>query len=175
MQKPTYKFGNRSGGVGEARTLPFVVAGGILERDGKILLVKESQPGRADDGKWSQPCGHVDIGESPIEAAKREVLEETGMKFTPTHLLGVCSLVRKDIAKGCGWTPHALKFIFTGTFKKRPGAKLSGDIKETRWFTPAEIEKMDRSMLRDMDIKRMVRNYFSGKRYPLEIISHMVQ
>jgi len=155
--------------------VPFGIAGAILEMDGKILLVKENRPGHPDNGKWNQPAGHIDVGENPVEAAKREVLEETGMIFTPTHLVGIYSLVRADIATERGGTPHPLKFIFTGTFRPDAGAKLESDIQETRWFTRAEIDKMDRSELRDMDIKHMVRDYFSGKRYPLGIISHFVQ
>ena len=50
-------------------------AAGILLREpgGKILLVK-----RSDTGQWATPAGHVESGESPWEAAVREVWEETG-------------------------------------------------------------------------------------------------
>jgi ADP-ribose pyrophosphatase len=45
--------------------------------DGKILVLKEY---RHPTGKWIYGCagGRIDTGESPIEAAKRELLEETG-------------------------------------------------------------------------------------------------
>ncbi len=175
MEKPTYKFGNQPVGMEGKRTMPFVIAGAVLEREGRILLVRESVRGNPDDGKWNQPAGHLEVGEDPVEAVKREVLEETGMEFTPTGLLGIYSLVRKDVEKERGWTPHALKLIFTGAFRERPGAKLEKDISETKWFTQAEIEGMDRTRLRDMDIKKEVRDYFSGRRYPLESISHLVQ
>lgn len=53
-------------------------AGGIIVRDGtqgkEIYLIHRN---RYDD--WSVPKGHIDEGEAPIQAALREVTEETGM------------------------------------------------------------------------------------------------
>ena len=60
-------------------TQTFGVVGGLLERDGKILLVREAQRKGPDNGKWNHPAGWIDVGENPIEAVKREVLEEVGL------------------------------------------------------------------------------------------------
>lgn len=54
-----------------------LVAGCILQKDGKYLLVQEKLPKAY--GKWNLPAGHVDPGESAIDAAVREVQEETGL------------------------------------------------------------------------------------------------
>lgn len=153
-------------------TQTFGVVGGLLVKEGKVLLVKES--GTADKGKWNQPAGWPDVGEDLLLAAKREVEEETGYEFTPTHLLGVYSLVRKDLTEKLGATPHALKFIFIGDISENQKNKVFDDVAETRWFTPEEIEKMDLSTLRDLDIKKMVKDYFAGKRYPLDTIRHTI-
>jgi hypothetical protein len=48
-----------------------------------------------------------------------------------------------------------------------------GDTRGTQWFAPEEIYAMGAETLRDMDIKKMVEDYLSGKRYPLEIIRIM--
>ena len=55
--------------------------------DGKIVLNKEY---RHPTGKWLYGCpgGKIDPGESPIEAARRELLEETGYTSDEFHLLG---------------------------------------------------------------------------------------
>lgn len=153
----------------------FGVVGAIIEKDGKIALVKESARNMPDDGKWNQPAGWIDVGENPIEAAKREVEEETGFTFTPTAILRVSSLVREDVADQLPGTPHALKIIFTGEINTDDIKKLHGDISELKWFTPEEIETMDISVLRDVDIKQLVKDYFSGKRYPLDLILHTIQ
>ncbi len=55
--------------------------------DGKLVINKEY---RHPTGKWLYGCpgGTIDPGESPIEAAKRELLEETGYTAEEFHLIG---------------------------------------------------------------------------------------
>jgi len=55
-------------------------AGGIVLIDGKILIVRNKKGDSSDDLKswWGYPKGHLEEGESPPEAALREVCEETG-------------------------------------------------------------------------------------------------
>jgi ADP-ribose pyrophosphatase YjhB (NUDIX family) len=48
----------------------------------RILLVKEP-----DDGSWSLPGGWADVGETPAEAAVREVREETGYRVRAGRLI----------------------------------------------------------------------------------------
>src|SRR3989344_7747445 len=93
-------------------TQTFGVVGAILEKDGKILLIREADPG-PDQNKWSHPAGWIDVGENPIDAVKREAKEESGYDFEPTALLGIYSLVRKDVIRE-GYTPHAIKLLFLG-------------------------------------------------------------
>ena len=153
-------------------TQTFCAVGGILEREGKILLVKEA--GTEDKGKWNMPGGWLDLGEDPVAMAEREVKQETGLDFEPTHLVGFYSLVRKDLQKGPGNMPHAVELFFCGHIS---GILMepNDEIAELRWFTPGEIEAMDQSKLRGINIKLRVKDYFAGKRYPLDIIRHTVQ
>jgi 8-oxo-dGTP pyrophosphatase MutT (NUDIX family) len=60
------------------RVLLFVGARGLV-RDGagRVLLIK-----RADNGYWALPAGAMELGESIVEAAAREVFEETGLVAT---------------------------------------------------------------------------------------------
>lgn len=155
-------------------TQTFGVVGGLLERDEKILLVREAQRKGPDNGKWNHPAGWIDVGENLIEAVKREVLEESGFSFTPKYLLGIYSLVRKDIEKELGATPHAIKIIFIGDISETQGGTLEDDVTEARWFSPEEIYAMDNTTLRDLDIKQMVRDYFAGKKFSLDSIVHTV-
>lgn len=150
----------------------FGVVGAFLVKDRKILLVKEA--GTSDKGKWNQPAGWPEVGEDLVLAAKRETEEETGYTFTPTHLLGIYSLVRKDSAKKLGGTPHAIKLIFVGEISGQRQEVDPGEIAEIKWFTPEEIEQMDATQLRDLDIKQMTKDYFSGQRYDLGALTHTV-
>ncbi len=154
----------------------FCVVGAIIEKDGKIALVQEQvNSSHPDAGKWNQPAGWLDVGENPITGVKREVEEETGFTFTPTAILGVYSLVRKDIEKECDGTPHAIKIIFVGDLNTDNPKQIYDDISDLKWFTPEEIYAMNNSILRDMDIKQLVKDYFTGKRYSLDLIHHLVQ
>ena len=57
------------------RWKPNVTAAAVIERDGHFLLIEEDT---ADGLRLNTPAGHLDPGESPLEACVREVLEETG-------------------------------------------------------------------------------------------------
>ncbi|MFH0948935.1 MAG: NUDIX domain-containing protein [Candidatus Aenigmatarchaeota archaeon] len=149
----------------------FGVVGAIIEKNGKILLVKEA--GGTERGKWNHPAGWIDVGENLIESVKREVKEETGFSFKPSHVLGIYSLVKKYQEKTLGATPHPIKIIFIGDVSGKQD-KLHDDVSETKWFSPEEIYKMDRATLRDVDIKQMVKDYFSGKIFPLSLVTHTV-
>ena len=68
---------------------PKVAAVTILARQQEVLLVRRAnQPGY---GLWSVPGGYVDRGEVVEEAAKREVLEETGLVVDVDGLVGLFS------------------------------------------------------------------------------------
>lgn len=66
----------------------------FTEQDGHILLVKRGiDPGK---GLWAFPAGFVDAGEAPEAAARRELLEETGLLAGTTHLLDVFARDAQD-------------------------------------------------------------------------------
>ncbi|HSH01990.1 MAG TPA: NUDIX domain-containing protein, partial [Anaerolineae bacterium] len=68
---------------------------------GKVLLTQ-----REDFEVWCMPGGHVDGGESVAEAARREVLEETGLEVRLVSLVGVYS-----IPETSSWTNVTLLFV----------------------------------------------------------------
>jgi ADP-ribose pyrophosphatase YjhB (NUDIX family) len=150
-------------------TQTFGVVGAIIEKDGKILLVKETKA--TAKGKWSHPAGWIDIGENSIDAVKREIKEETGFDFEPKNILGVYVLVKDE----ANVIHHPIKIIFIGNISDKKTAELADDVSETKWFTPEEIEAMDSNTLRDLDIKQMVKDYLAGQKYPLSLIIHTIQ
>ena len=153
-------------------TQTFRVAGAIIERNGKIILVKETK--KIAEGLWSHPAGWINVGEDPLKAVKREVKEETGYNFKPTYILGIYSLYKKHFEKNFNIKSHAIKIIFIGKISNNNSKKLAADVLETKWFFPEEIYKMDKNTLRSVDIKKMVKDYFIGKRYPLEMLVHII-
>jgi len=55
--------------------------------DGRFLLVRQYRPA-IEAFSWELPAGLVDPGENPEQAARRELLEETGFPAVRTHALG---------------------------------------------------------------------------------------
>lgn len=74
-----------------------IIAGCVIVRDNKVLMVKEAQ--KKCYGQWNYPAGHVDEGETITTAAIREVLEETGCKVKLTGVLPIYSANGGDIER----------------------------------------------------------------------------
>jgi 8-oxo-dGTP diphosphatase len=66
---------------------PKVAAAGLIEQEGKILLVRRA--GDPQRGLWTLPAGFVNAFEDPARAAERECLEETGLTVQVTELVDV--------------------------------------------------------------------------------------
>jgi 8-oxo-dGTP pyrophosphatase MutT (NUDIX family) len=60
----------------------------VVEKDGKFLFVEEHTAG-VTHTVFNQPAGHVESGETLIEAAIRETMEETGHEVSIDALLGI--------------------------------------------------------------------------------------
>ena len=106
-------------------TTPIVCAGAVVrDGHGRLLMVRRAhEPAR---GAWSLPGGRVEPGESPDQAAEREVREETGLDVRIDELLATVEigdyLIHDFAATVCGG-------ILT------PG----DDASEARWCTHAEL------------------------------------
>ena len=147
----------------DPRWKPSVTVAALIERDGRYLLVEEHT---ADGLRLNNPAGHLDPGESLLQAVVREVLEETACTFTPSHLVGVY-LAR--LQRGADEITY-LRFAFAGSVgKPEPGRALDTPIVRTLWLTPAEIEAC-RDRHRSPLLWRCVQDHRAGRRYPLEAL-----
>lgn len=123
---------------------PTQAAGGIVIRpvgDGVEVLVIHRP--RYDD--WSLPKGHVDPGESPPEAALREVLEETGLE---------CVIAVEAGAAGYATEDGEHKLVRYWVMQPTGGEFTPNDeVDEVRWLEPAEAVALlsydlDRGLIR---------------------------
>jgi 8-oxo-dGTP diphosphatase len=64
----------------------------ITDKDRRILCVRMNYATRG----WTTPGGRVEPGESPLDALKREVLEESGLEVVAESLVGVYCKPHKD-------------------------------------------------------------------------------
>ena len=102
----------------------------IFKRDGHILLLLRQNTGYRD-GYWTFPAGHVDSGELPSEASKREAKEETGTKVnktTPLHII-----FRRKTGE---YTPYIDIYFAVETFTGEPRIPEAEKVKcaEMKWF-----------------------------------------
>ncbi|QGX38469.1 NUDIX domain-containing protein [Permianibacter aggregans] len=65
-------------------------------RHGNRYLVVEERDKTTLKPVLNQPAGHVDPGESAIDAVIRETWEEAGVRFTPSHIIGLYPLMAKN-------------------------------------------------------------------------------
>jgi 8-oxo-dGTP pyrophosphatase MutT (NUDIX family) len=150
----------------DTRWKPSVTVAAVIEHEGRFLLVEEHT---ADGLRLNNPAGHLDPGESLLQAVVREVLEETARAFTPTHLIGTyLARLQRDRT---GEDITYLRFAFTGAVgAPEPGRALDDGIVRTLWLTPAEIEA-SRERHRSPLLWRCVQDHLAGRRYPLELLA----
>lgn len=152
-----------------SRWKPSATVAAIIERDGKFLLVEEHT---RDGLRLNNPAGHLDPGESPIQACARETLEEAAFHFTPSALVGIYMSRFEKLAPGqVPLDITYLRFAFCGTLgDEELGRVLDEGIVRTLWLSPDEIRAcvpVHRSPL----LLTCMEDYLAGKRYPLDILT----
>lgn len=143
---------------------PHLTVAAVLERDQHFLFVEEDIQGRLT---LNQPAGHVESGESLLEAVVREVSEETAWEFAPEALVGIYRWHRSADGK------TFFRFCFAGQLlQHHPEQALDRDITATTWLTPAELyaqAERHRSPL----VSRCMQDYLAGRRYPLDLLEDL--
>ncbi len=107
------------------RVLVFVWRGELL------LLLKIKGKGRWD-GRYNGLGGHIERGETPIEAAYRELMEESGLQ-ADLRLVGTLLI-------DTGENPGIGLFIFSG--EARPGQLVPSDEGDLAWILPGDVEHL---------------------------------
>lgn len=116
----------------------------VVEHEGKLLLVRESYGKR----RWSFPGGLMKRREQPEVAARRELMEETGVEAGALTLLGT----QRAVSKYGRWD----SWIYEGKARSPELTIDKGEILEAGWFSPdgfpeprsehlAEVLKMRKS------------------------------
>lgn len=114
------------------RPVPAVLA--IVVRGGALLLVRRANP--PDQGLWGFPGGRMEMGESHLDAALRELGEETGIVADAPRLLTVLDFIEPDAA---GRLAHHFAMIAVLCRWRAGEGAAADDALEARWFDRAAI------------------------------------
>ncbi len=141
---------------------PHLTVAAVVERNGRFLCVEEPA---GDKSVYNQPAGHVDDGESLVDAVRRETLEETGWLFEPNALLGIYRWVNPDSGE------TFIRAAFRGLLgEQRYDAPPDAEIVAAHWLSRDDLlELPHRSPL----VLRCIDDYLVGIRHPLEILQDL--
>lgn len=140
---------------------PHVTVATVVEREGRFLLVYEHAEGQR---VYNQPAGHLEPGESLLEAAVRETLEETRWRVKPTALIGIDLYLAP--ANGVTYLRHTFAAEALAECPEQP---LDEDIIEPCWLSREELLAR-RAQWRSPLVMQAVDDYLSGNQYPLELL-----
>ena len=143
---------------------PHTTVAAIVEREGKYLLVKEKVEGRI---VFNQPAGHLNPGESLIDAVIRETLEETQYEFTPTELQGIYRFVPNQNSDST-----FMRYLFRGKADRNLNGKLDDGIISVEWMSYDEIQSC-REHHRSPLVLQCIEDYLHKQPYSLDILSQI--
>lgn len=111
--------------------------GALIINDGAVLLLKR----RKYPYKYSIPAGHLEQGENPDKAVKREVMEETGIKAEVEAFKEVFrGKIDDPCRRGCDihdWNLYALKL------SERPELASNEEAEYLEWIDLEEVEEKE--------------------------------
>ncbi|OKP05660.1 NUDIX hydrolase [Xenorhabdus eapokensis] len=140
---------------------PHVTVACIVHAENKFLVVEELINGKP---LWNQPAGHLEADETLLEAAERELWEETGIRAQPQAFLKLHQWVAPD------GTPF-IRFLFLIEMEKILDTNpQDNDIHYCHWLSAEEI--LNSSQLRSPLVAESLLCYLEHKTYPLSILDY---
>ncbi|HLO74891.1 MAG TPA: NUDIX hydrolase [Magnetospirillum sp.] len=118
-----------------AHPMPAAIA--MVARDGRALLARRGKDGGTDP--WGFPGGMIELGETVLEAAARELFEETGIRARPEAVVEVVDVILRD-ERGAVKTHYVLNAVRMTWEQGEPVA--GSDAVDAGWFSLDQIAAM---------------------------------
>ena len=124
---------------------------GIVVFKQKVLLMKRVRPSSDGLGYWELPGGGLEYGETPNEALKRELKEETGLNADKM----------KEITRVVHDGHHSLYIIYlcVSDFDKNSVVLQEGETIDYKWVDKETFEKIDENELAARRTLEAIREY----------------
>jgi ADP-ribose pyrophosphatase YjhB (NUDIX family) len=120
--------------------------------DRRVLLVREAEP----PGCWNLPGGGLERGEAPLDAARRELREETGLEVMPDELVGVYA------------GPRWVRFVFAA--RAAEGTPIAGaEIQSVHWVGLDELGDLE-PLDHPPSTRPILADVAAGVRRPLDAV-----
>ncbi|WP_078380774.1 NUDIX hydrolase [Sutcliffiella halmapala] len=120
--------------VGQEKVIMVVAGAFVLNKESQLLLQR-----RTDNGHWGLPGGFMDLGESVQDTARREVLEETGIKLEELELFGIYSGPMYDKTFANGDQVSMVQILFTCNQFKGELVEHNLESLENKFFSLNEL------------------------------------
>ncbi|MCR9124524.1 MAG: NUDIX hydrolase [Rhodobacteraceae bacterium] len=114
----------------------------IVLRDGDVLLARRGK--MPDAGLWGFPGGHVELGETALAAAARELREETGIVAEPLGYLTNIDVLQRDAETGAVTVHFLLAAVLCDWRSGVPRA--ADDVTDAAWVPVARVASGDLPM-----------------------------
>ncbi|MBT8145990.1 MAG: NUDIX hydrolase [Gammaproteobacteria bacterium] len=125
-------------------------------------MVEERAQGKV---VFNQPAGHLEAGESLMEAAQRETLEETGWEVQLVNFLGLY-----HYTSAANQTCYIRSCFIASAVEQQAERELDSDIVRAHWMTAEEIRQLG-DRLRSPVVAQVIDDYLKGIAYPLSLIT----
>lgn len=110
----------------------------MITQGDRILLCRMSQDS-PDPGRWTLPGGGIDFGESPEDALRRELLEETNLRVEPVKLLTVDSQLFNHPDRSV----HVIRILYSArVLSGSLRSESSGTTDLCAWISKPELERL---------------------------------
>ncbi len=127
----------------------------------QYLMVREIRNGKE---VYNQPAGHVEAGETPIEAAIRETLEETAWHIKPSGIISFSTFT----SNLNGITYYRLA-LAAETLQFDPLLDIDSDIEEALWMDYDQICSVE-SQLRSPMVLQAIDDFRANRIYSLDLL-----
>lgn len=143
-----------------------VITGCVIQDNNRILMVQEGQG--MEKELWNFPSGRLENKEKILNAAIREVEEETGYKISISGLLGVYNFISIN-------NDQVIMFCYIGEVVGGSLRYDNNEIINVKWLSFDEIAELSDNKLRTHTlIRKIISDLKNKSTLPLDIVNDMI-